>query len=110
MFTRSVADSEGAQGVGLNPLPAPHFKISYENGSKFGFSETKLFHFHGIFKKNEIKSAKRTPIPFYIRNPGSAPADFPVQKIGKTDLSVKNMAPKGCCLLEQRKLKKIYLY
>ena len=24
-------------------------------------TETKLFHFHGIFKKNEIKSAKRTP-------------------------------------------------
>ena len=26
----------------------------------FGLSETKLFHFHGIFNKNEIKSAKRT--------------------------------------------------
>ena len=28
---------------------------------KIGLSETKLFHFHGIFKKNEIKSAMRTP-------------------------------------------------
>ena len=41
-------------------------------------NETKLFHLHGIFKKNEIKSAKRTPKPFkYIinplsRNPGSS--------------------------------------
>ena len=26
---------------------------------QFGLNETKLFHFHGIFKKNEIKSAKQ---------------------------------------------------
>ena len=38
----------------------------------FGLSETKLFHFHGIFKKKEIKSActfiHMNPLP---RNPGS---------------------------------------
>ena len=33
-----------------------------------GVSETKLFHFHGIFRKNEIKSAKRTP-HIYIFEP-----------------------------------------
>ena len=43
----------------------------------FGLSETKLFHFHGIFKKNEIKSAKPTTTVTFIhmnplsRNPGS---------------------------------------
>ena len=31
-------------------------------------SETKLFHFHGIFKKNEIKSAKQTPHTFIHMN------------------------------------------
>ena len=35
----------------------------------FIFSETKLIHFHGIFKKNEIKSAKRTTTPLHIRTP-----------------------------------------
>ena len=30
------------------------------------------FHLYGIFKKNEIKTAKRTPHPL-SRNPGSAP-------------------------------------
>ena len=49
----------------------------------FGLSETKLFHFHGMFKKNEIKSAKHPPPPTHThtfihmnplsRNPGSAP-------------------------------------
>ena len=29
-------------------------------------SETKLFYFHGIFKKDEMKSEKRTPVPLYI--------------------------------------------
>ena len=43
---------------------------------KFGLSETKLFHFHGIFKKNEIQSAMRTPSSHLnppSRNPVSAP-------------------------------------
>ena len=55
----TVADPEGVQGVGSNPPPSP---------SPI-FSETKLFHFHGIFKKIEIKSAKGTPIPLYIQTP-----------------------------------------
>ena len=33
---------------------------------KFDLSETKLFHFHGIFMKNQIKSAVRNPTPLYI--------------------------------------------
>ena len=32
-------------------------------------SETKLFHFHGIFKKNKIKSAKRAYHTFIHMNP-----------------------------------------
>ena len=32
----------------------------------FGLNETKLFHFHGIFKKNEIKSVTLTPTSIYI--------------------------------------------
>ena len=58
----------GAQGVHLNPSlpPPPPFK---------------LFHFHGIFKKNEIKSAKRTRYTFInmnplFRYPGAVPAMF----------------------------------
>ena len=35
----------------------------------FGLSETKLFYYNGIFKKNELKSAERTPIPLYTRTP-----------------------------------------
>ena len=31
--------------------------------------ETKLFHFHGIFKKNGIKSVKRTPTLLYVWTP-----------------------------------------
>ena len=44
------------------PLLAP-FVFKYPMKMKqFGLSETKLFHFHGIFRKNEINS-KRTPTP-----------------------------------------------
>ena len=42
-----VGNQEGVRLVRSNPLP-------------------KLFHFHGIFKKNEIKSAKWTPTPLFI--------------------------------------------
>ena len=52
----SVADPEGVQAVRSNPLPAPVFKYPMKMKT-FGLSETKLFHFHGIFKQNEIKSA-----------------------------------------------------
>ena len=41
--------SRGVQGVRLNPLP---LVFKYPIKMKwFGLSETKLFHFHGIFKK-----------------------------------------------------------
>ena len=47
--------SRGVHWVRSNPLPAPSFKYPMKM-KQFGLSETKLFHFHGIFKKNEIKS------------------------------------------------------
>ena len=42
----------------------------------FGLSETKLFHFHGIFKKKRAKISKANPLTFIhmnplSRNPGS---------------------------------------
>ena len=44
----------------------------------FGLTETKLFHFHGICKKNVIKSVKRSPLLYtsghLSRNHGPAPA------------------------------------
>ena len=57
-----VADPEGVRS---NPYPCPQF-LNIQ------------FHFHGIFKKNEIKPAKRTPSSTHLspppsRNPGSAP-------------------------------------
>ena len=33
---------------------------------QYGLTETTLFHFHGIFNINEIKSAKRTPTRLYL--------------------------------------------
>ena len=37
------------------------------NGGSRGGSESLDFHFNGIiFKKNEIKSGKRSPTPLYI--------------------------------------------
>ena len=32
-------------------------------------SETKLYHFHGIYKKNDIKSTRRIPYTFIHLNP-----------------------------------------
>ena len=43
-------------------------KMKYFGLSETKF-ETKLFHFHGIFRANEIKSAKRTPTPLYLYIP-----------------------------------------
>ena len=57
-----VMYAEGIQGF---PQRTPVFKYPMKM-KLFGLSETKLFHFHGIFKKNEIKSAKRTPTPLYL--------------------------------------------
>ena len=43
----------------FEPPPRPLFFFKYRMKMKlFGLSETKLFHFHGIFKKNEINSSK----------------------------------------------------
>ena len=77
----AVADPEGVQGFVWTPLPRPQ---------SLNISETKLFHFHGIFKQIDIKSAKRTPssteliplpeildhpcLDLFSKNPGSAPA------------------------------------
>ena len=59
--------SPGGGGVSLNPLPAPPppFLIIL---LKWNNLVSYLFHFHEIFKENKVKkSAKRTPIPLYIR-------------------------------------------
>ena len=61
----SVADPEGVQGVRLEHPPLPIFKYPMKV-KQFGLSETKLFRLHGIFRKNEIKSGKRTPTTLYI--------------------------------------------
>ena len=76
----SLADSEG---IRLNLLhPTPFYLTSHKKEKKIGLSETKSFHFHGISKQIEIKSAKRPPhahifIHVHIdplsRNLGSAP-------------------------------------
>ena len=58
-----MADPEGAQWVCMNPSPIPVFK--YPMKMKY-IGQTKLFHFHSIFMKNEIKSAKRTPHTFML--------------------------------------------
>ena len=48
----SLVDPEGVQGVRSNrPLPPPIFKCSMKM-NYFSLRETKLFHFHEIFKKN----------------------------------------------------------
>ena len=50
-----VANPGGVQGVS-NTVSA----IKYSRKMKqFGLDETKLFHFHRLFKINEIKSTKR---------------------------------------------------
>ena len=74
-------------------------------------NETKLFHFHGIFKKHDIKSAKRTTAPLYIplaRNPGSAPCsetritgsepDHTILKVYSVDISRQNSLIIGQCV------------
>ena len=60
-----VADPEVVQGVCLTPSPSLVFKYAMKM-KLFGLSETKLFHFHGIFKRNGRKSVKQTPTPLYI--------------------------------------------
>ena len=60
-----MGDSGGGGGFALIPLPAPLFRYPMKM-KYFGLNETKLFHFHGIFKQNEIKRAKRTHTPLFI--------------------------------------------
>ena len=60
------------RGFDWNPSLSPVFKYRMKM-KLFGLSETKLFYFHGIFKKNKIKSKKQTPYEPLFRNPGSAP-------------------------------------
>ena len=56
-----ILSSGRSRGGSLKPSsPPPVVKYPMKMKS-FGLNETKLFHFHGIFKKKEIKSAKRTP-------------------------------------------------
>ena len=66
-FYRSsaVADPDGGSEGSLGPpSPPPVFKNPMKMKIN-GLSEFKLFNFHGIFLRNEIKSAKR-PTPLYI--------------------------------------------
>ena len=60
----------------LSPLPPPPPVFKYP----MTISETKLFHFHEIFKINEIKSARRTPTPLnmYILTPFPEIVDPPL--------------------------------
>ena len=66
-FLQASGGSRAGSGGSSNPPPPPPF---LDNPMKMKY-ETKLFHFHGIFKKNEIKSAKLTPNPrnFIHMNP-----------------------------------------
>ena len=53
------------------------WRIQRGFGGLLVLSENKLYHFHGIYKKNDIKSRRRTPNAFIhmnplSRNPGSA--------------------------------------
>ena len=48
----TVADPEGVQGVCSNLAPVFKYPMKMK---KFGLSETKLFYFHRIFKKNETR-------------------------------------------------------
>ena len=52
-----AADPEGVQWVRSNPLPLKYPMKMKKNG----LSNTNLFYFHGIFRKNEKKSSKQTP-------------------------------------------------
>ena len=58
----------GFRGFAWTPPPSPHFKYPMKMES-FGLSETKLFHFHGIYKQNEMKSAKKTPYLYTYEPP-----------------------------------------
>ena len=58
--------AEDSQWLSSLIFPSNERRKSLQNVSSATVSETKLFHFHRIFKKNEIKSVKQTPTPLYI--------------------------------------------
>ena len=59
----SSGGSRGGSGGSLEPHSLPNvFKYLLKMKR---FDETNLFHIHEVFKKNEIKSTKRTPTPLY---------------------------------------------
>ena len=69
----------GPRGL-LKPPPLPPvFKYPTKMKS-FGLTENQLIHFHGIFKKNEIKSAKLPP-PLYTSEPSHPPPPPPLPEI-----------------------------
>ena len=53
MLLEAVVDPEGVQASSPEP-PASVFNYPMEM-KYFGLSETKLFHFHGIFKNNIMR-------------------------------------------------------
>ena len=60
-----MADPEGA----LTPHPHPPIFKYPMKVKVFYHNETKLFNFHGIFQKNEIKISKANPHTFIYMNP-----------------------------------------
>ena len=77
--THNSGGSRGGSRGSLDPpSPSPFFKYPMKM-KKFGLNETKLFHFHGKFMKNQIELAKKTLYTFLhikplSRDPGNAPA------------------------------------
>ena len=67
----------GFKGFAWTFIPVPRFFLDI----LWKWNETKLFHFHGVFKKNKTKSAKRNPppIPIYKRIPFPEILDPPLQ-------------------------------
>ena len=73
-----MADTDRFRGFAGIPSFAPVYKYPMKM-QLFGLSETKLFHFHGIFKKNEIKLASPSLIHInpLSRDPGLTPGFMP---------------------------------
>ena len=64
--------SRGGSGNSLEP-PLPLVFKKPIKMKWFGLSETKLFHFHWIFRKIEMKSAKRTTHIYIYKTPFQKP-------------------------------------
>ena len=58
--TYNSAGSRGGSGGPLEPPPCPPFINILKKLNNLVSMRPKEFHFHGIFKKNEIRSANRT--------------------------------------------------